>query len=193
MSIANADDARDRPRFDRGGAGSRQGEIDLRQLVAEPAQRHAAGLSRRPQPPQRRAHRCSPVRPAAGKSTLFRAIAGIWPFGKRLDRDSGQRLADDAAAAAVFSDRVAARGDRLSRRSRNASARTRSGRCSTRSACRSSARGWTRKRTGTGCSRSASSSVSGWRARCCMRRNICSSTRPPLRSMNPRKPRCTAC
>ena len=54
----------------------------------------------------------------SGKSTLFRAIAGIWPFGKRLDHHSGRRHADDAAAAAVFSDRLAARGDRLSRRSR---------------------------------------------------------------------------
>ena len=54
-------------------------------------------------------------------------------------------------------------------------------------------RGWTRKRTGIACSRWASSSVSGWRARCCTRRTICSSTRRPPRSTSPRKPRCTAC
>ena len=78
-------------------------------------------------------------------------------------------------------------------RSRQLSAPTRSAKCSTRWACRSWRRGWTRKRTGTGCSRSASSSGSGWRARCCTRRNTCSSTRRPPRSTSPRRPRSTAC
>src|SRR5437868_6344552 len=55
------------------------------------------------------------------------------------------------------------------------------------------ARGWTRKRTGTGCCRSANSSVLGWRARCCTRRIICSSTKPPPRSTSRRKRRCTNC
>ena len=64
----------------------------------------------------------------SGKSTLFRAIAGIWPFGKRLDRDSRGRFADDAAAAAVFPDRNAARGDRLSRRIRQLQRRPGQGR-----------------------------------------------------------------
>ena len=111
----------------------------------------------------------------------------------RLDRDPGKRHADDAAAAAVFSDRLAAGGDRLSRRSQKRSARTRSGMRCSRWACRSSPRGSTRTRTGTGCSRSANSS--GWasRARCCTRRNICSSTRRPRRSMSPRRPRSTVC
>ena len=46
------------------------------------------------------------------------------------------------------------------------------------------ARGWTRRRTGTGCCRSANSSASGSPARCCTRRNICSSMRRPPRSTN---------
>ena len=37
--------------------------------------------------------------------------------------------------------------------------------------CRGSHRGWKRKRTGTACSRSANSNVSGSPARCCTRRN----------------------
>ena len=101
----------------------------------------------------------------AGKSTLFRAIAGIWPFGSGVDRDSRQGHADDAAAAAVFSDRLAARRDRLSRRSRRVQRGPGQGCARSRSACRSSRRGWTRRRTGTACSRWASSSGSGSRAR----------------------------
>ena len=45
----------------------------------------------------------------SGKSTLFRAIAGIWPFGAGSITDSGRGNIDDAAAAAVFPDRIAAR------------------------------------------------------------------------------------
>ena len=129
----------------------------------------------------------------SGKSTLFRAIAGIWPFGDGRDHRSRRRNTDDAAAAAVFPDRIAARGDRLSRRGRQLHRRPGQQTCSRRWACRSWRRGWTRRRTGTACCRSASSSVSGWRARCCKRRTICSSTRRPPRSTSLRRRRCTGC
>ena len=54
----------------------------------------------------------------AGKSTLFRSIAGIWPFGTGSIAIPDGRHADDAAAAAVFSARLAASRDRLPRGSR---------------------------------------------------------------------------
>ncbi len=82
--------------------------------IGSPAQRHAAGRRRRPQPSRRRAH-------AADRSVGLRQVDAIPRYRrhlavrKRLDRHSGQRLADDAAAAAVFSDRLAARGHQLSR------------------------------------------------------------------------------
>ena len=63
----------------------------------------------------------------AGKSTLFRAIAGIWPFGTGSIADPGECHADDAAAAAVFSGRIAAGGDRLSGGSERVQCRIRSG------------------------------------------------------------------
>ncbi len=107
----------------------------------------------------------------SGKSTLFRAIAGIWPFGAGSIAIPRERDADDAAAAAVFPGRIAARRDRLSRQGRDASPPARSPRRSKRSDCRSSRRGSTSTVTGTGRCRSASSSASGSRARCCMRRN----------------------
>ena len=54
----------------------------------------------------------------AGKSTLFRAIAGVWPFGSGSIAIPGKGHPDDAAAAAVFSGRLAEGRDRLSRRGR---------------------------------------------------------------------------
>ena len=51
----------------------------------------------------------------SGKSTMFRAIAGIWPFGAGSIAVPAERDADDAAAAAVFPGRIAAGGGRLSR------------------------------------------------------------------------------
>ena len=128
----------------------------------------------------------------AGKSTLFRAIAGIWPFGSgsiAIPADATLMMLPQRPYFPIGSLQAAI----VYPGEAGASARTRSGRRSRWSACRSSARGWTRRRTGTGCSRWASSSASGWRARCCTRRNICSSMRPPPRSTSPRRPRSTAC
>ena len=129
----------------------------------------------------------------SGKSTLFRAIAGIWPFGTGSIAIPARGNPDDAAAATVFSGRIAARGDRVSRPGRSLHRPLRSAMRSKRWDCP----GWrpssTNTVTGTGCSRSASNSDWGSRARCCMRRNTCSSTKPPPRSMNPPRRRCMAC
>ena len=57
----------------------------------------------------------------SGKSTLFRAIAGIWPFGEGAITVPANAIADDAAAAAVFPDRIAARRRSSIRRSERAS------------------------------------------------------------------------
>ena len=57
----------------------------------------------------------------SGKSTLFRAIAGIWPFGTGSIAIPAQGNPDDAAAAAVFPGRIAARGDRIPRPGRDRS------------------------------------------------------------------------
>ena len=97
----------------------------------------------------------------AGKSTLFRAIAGIWPFGTGSIAIPANAIADDAAAAAVFSDRLAAGGDRLSGGSQRLQFGPGQGCAARGRVCRSSPRGSRRKRTGTGCCRSASSSVLG--------------------------------
>ena len=42
----------------------------------------------------------------AGKSTLFRALAGVWPFGDGTISIPEKRAHDDAAAAALFSNRT---------------------------------------------------------------------------------------
>jgi len=128
----------------------------------------------------------------AGKSTLFRAIAGIWPFGSgRITVPKGAKMmllpqrpyfpvatlavaVGYPAEAGTFDDAASAKR-------------------SQQSGFPSSPRGSARRRTGTACSRSASSSGSPSRARSCTRRNICSSMKRPLRSTKPRKPRSTAC
>ena len=109
----------------------------------------------------------------SGKSTLFRAIAGIWPFGSGRVVVPKDAQRDDAAAAALFPGR-----DRWPRRSpirpsaghydreQIAEAITR------RRPARAGRSGSTRKRTGTGCCRSASSSGSASPARCCRSRII---------------------
>ncbi len=43
----------------------------------------------------------------SGKSTLFRALAGVWPFGAGTITVPKNATADDAAAAALLSDRAA--------------------------------------------------------------------------------------
>ena len=167
-------------------------EIGLAPAAGPPAERHAPGLRRRLQASCRRAHaghRTIRLRQIDAVSRHRRHLA-VW---RRHDRDSAQCRGDDAAAAAVFSDRIAARRDRLSRRGQRVSAQTRSGTRWWRSACPSSPSGSTRKRTGTGCCRSASSSASGSHGRCCMRRNTCSWMRRPPRSTSRRRRHSTAC
>ena len=100
---------------------------------------------------------------------------------------------DDAAAAAVFPDRIAARGGRISLQGRHLhrppdQQRARAGRIAQARVADPANTG-----TGTGRCRSASSSALGSHARCCIRRNICSSTKPPPRSTNLRRRRCIVC
>ena len=97
-------------------------EIDLQQLLVQIAQRRAAGRRRRLQHSRRRAH--------AGHRPVRRRQVDAVPrhrrhlaVRQRLDRDPRGRHADDAAAAAVFSGRLAAGRDRLSRRSRRLQSR----------------------------------------------------------------------
>ena len=123
-----------------------------------------------------------------GKSTLFRAIAGIWPFGDgTVTIPTGAKLmmlpqrpyfpVGTLAAAVSYPAEPGTFGDeRLAETHRGRRA----------AGARQPAR--TRRRTGTGCCRSASSSGSASRARCCRRRTSCSSTRPPRRSTSRRKP-----
>ena len=129
----------------------------------------------------------------AGKSTLFRAIAGIWPFGERRDRDPRQRHADDAAAAAVFSDRRAEGSDRLPReagRVQFGSRRTGAHRRRP-AATRPEAGGGSPLEPDALARRATAARASP--ARCCTRRNICSWTRRPPRSTRPRRRRSITC
>ena len=152
------------------------------------AQRNAAGLGRQLQHSRQRAH--------PGHRSVRRRQVDLVPrhrrhlaVRQRLDRDPCKSLADDAAAAAVSSDRIAAGCDRLSRGSKRLQFGPGQG-CPDfggPAAARVAAR--RRKRTGTECSRWASSSALGSHARCCTRRNICSSMRRPPRSMKPRRRR----
>ena len=184
MAIASAADA-GRPAPVRSASSTpASGEIGLRAAARETAQRHAAGRGRRLQHSRRRAdarHRPFRLRQVDAVPRHRRHLA----VRHRLDLDPGECHADDAAATALFPDRIAAGGDRLSRRSGQRSARTGSRRFSARWDCRSSPRGWRKKPTGIACSRWASSSAWDWRGRCCTRRNICSSTKRPPRSMKP--------
>ena len=129
----------------------------------------------------------------AGKSTLFRAIAGIWPFGSgaisipanaslmMLPQKPYFPIGTLHAAIAYPGEAGAFSAERMQRgagRGRPAATRR---------------RGWTRRNTGTGCCRSASSSGSASHGRCCRPRNSCSWTRRPPRSTSRRRPRSIAC
>ena len=108
----------DARRFDRVVPSRRRQRNRPASTSGRAAQRHAAGRGRRLQHPQRRAHaghrarpapanrRCSALSPASGRSATARSRSPPMPR-------------DDAAAAAVFSDRLAAGGDRLSCGSRS--------------------------------------------------------------------------
>ena len=129
----------------------------------------------------------------SGKSTLFRAIAGIWPFGAgSITVPAGATLmmlpqrpyfptgslrgaVEYPAKEGTFTDlQISSALEQVGL---------------PKLACADSAS----TGTGTGRCRSASSSASGSHARCCTRRNICSSTKPPPRSMNLRRRRCIVC
>ena len=129
----------------------------------------------------------------SGKSTLFRAIAGIWPFGTGSIAIPARATlmmlpqrpyfpVGSLHGAVEYPGQEGIVHDRPNRPMRSK---------------RWDCPGWrprsTNTVTGTGCSRSASNSAWGSRARCCMRRNTCSSTKPPPRSMNPPRRRCMAC
>ena len=129
----------------------------------------------------------------AGKSTLLRAVTGIWPFGSGrvlVPKDAKVMLLPQRpyfpvatlAAAVSYPARVGTFDD-----TRIAEVH----RC--RWAARMERQSSTRKRIGTGCCRKASSSVWPLPAHSCKSPTIYSSTRPPPRSTNPRKPRCTGC
>ena len=85
-----------------------------RRARPRPARRHAAAARRHARGGARRGGAARRARPAAGKSTLLRAIAGIWPFGRGHIR-LGE--GDDAvpAAEALSAARHAAPGAALSR------------------------------------------------------------------------------
>ena len=156
------------------------------------AERRTAGRGRPFQPASRRTHaRHRPV----GRRQVDPVPRHRRHLAVRRGRDRGsrQRHPDDAAAAAVLPDRIAACGNRLSRRRRKLWRRQ--GQASPRGGrpAASSRRDWTKRRTGIACSRSANSSGWAWRARCCTRRATCSSMKPPPRSTSPRKRRCTPC
>ena len=129
----------------------------------------------------------------SGKSTLFRAIAGIWPFGSgRVLVPQGARLmmlpqrpyfpVGTLAAARDLSGRAGQLRPRADRRGDRAP-----------SACRRWCSGSTRRRTGTACCRSASSSGSASPARCCRSRTYLFLDEATASLDEPRRRRSTGC
>ena len=159
---------------------------------AATAERHAAGQRRTIQFAQRRAHaddgplgvRQIDAVPRHCRHLAVRRGFNHHPCGGNIDA---------AAAATVLPDRIAARGGRIPLQGRHLHRPpdqqcARAGRIAQARVADSANTG-----TGTGRCRSASSSASGSHARCCIRRSICSSTKPPRRSMNLRRRRCIVC
>ena len=120
----------------------------------------------------------------AGKSTLFRAIAGTWPFGAgTIHVPKGAKVMTlpqrpyfpigTLAAAVTYPAEPGTFGTEALAE------------VSPRSGCPRSPGGSRRRRTGTGCCRSESSSAWALRAPSCKRRIIFSSTRPRPRSTKP--------
>ena len=128
----------------------------------------------------------------SGKSTLFRAITGIWPFG------SGRVTVPAEAKVMLVPQRpyfpVAPLATAITFRQLRARLMVRT---SPKRWSRSGYPNWSgilaRKRTGTGCCRSASNSGSRWHARCCTRPIISSLTKQRPRSTKPPKRLCTVC
>ena len=119
----------------------------------------------------------------SGKSTLFRAIAGIWPFGSgsiAIPADASLMMLPQRPYFPIGSLHAAIAYPGETEQLQRGPVRE----ALTMVGLPQLGPGWTRRRTGTGCSRSANSSGSGWRARCCTSRTICSSTKRPLRSTN---------
>ena len=180
------DAAGDRRRAGRGGSGLVQGS------GGAAAERRAAG--------QRQRHLDSAGRAGAGERPVRRRQVDAVPGAgrhlavrRRHDHGAEKCPADDPAAAALLSDRALGRRGRLSGGARQLSMPPRSPSSSPRSACRPWPPGSRRRRIGTACCRSASSSGSASPARSCMRRTICSWTRPPPRSTSRPRPRSTIC
>ena len=127
----------------------------------------------------------------SGKSTLFRAIAGIWPFG------SGRVVVPKDARLMMLPQRpyfpVGSLAAAVTYPAEAGSYRPRAGRGGDHapSACPRWRSGSTRRRTGTACFRSASSSASASRARSCRSPTSCFSTRPRRRSTSRRRRRST--
>ena len=121
--IASADRPADRIRFDRHDADRNERDQPAT-ASGEPAEWQAAGLRRRLQPSRRRAH-------APDRTVGVRQIDAVPRHRRHLavrrgrDRYPCECIPDDAAATAVFPDRIAARGDRLSRRDRKLRPRAR--------------------------------------------------------------------
>ena len=103
----------------------------------------------------------------AGKSTLFRAIAGIWPFGSgrvTVPKDAKVMLLPQRP---YFPVATLADGHHLSGQGRHLRRRASAEVLAAVGLPALLAAGSTRRRTGTACCRSASSSGSPSRARCC--------------------------
>ena len=161
-------------------------------IGAATAERHAAGQRRAIQFAQGRAHADDGPLGVRQIDAVPRHCRHLAVRGGLNHRPCGGNI-DDAAAAAVLPDRIAARGGRISRQGGHLHRPPDQQRAGAGRIAQARVADPANMGTGTGRCRSASSSASGSHARCCMRRNICSSTKPPPRSTNLRRRRCIAC
>ena len=118
-----------------------------------------------------------------GKSTLVRAISGLWPWGGGQIEIKQRRQADDAAAAALHPDRHPAPRRDLSRRRRQPRDQGHRRRPSSTSASAISSTGSRTRRRGTRRSPAARSSASPSRASSCTTPTSSCSTKRPRRSI----------
>ena len=129
----------------------------------------------------------------SGKSTLFRAIAGIWPFGTgKIDVPAGASLMmlpqRPYFPIGTLHGAIAYPGETETFQPGPGSRSAHAG----GPAAAGYAPGRGRPLEPDALAR-RTAAFGDRRARCCTHRNICSSTRRPLRSMNRRRPRCMAC